>query len=515
MQITKGYEFVDKGEGVYAVKRVGDDVELFKISEVNNPDNVSVTIDEDKPFSIEGELLDFAVGDPDAPFNLNLGGNIKINSKYLVPLTLKGEDITIKDCVMFLGGIPGDPIIKIDRVEFTNVEKSNMWLEDANSYKNFRLRNVSGLSLTPIGPDFLIENFVGEGYGTEAKISVKKSCEISNVTIENEESWNTLLISARDVSILNLDKITMKYPLEVKVNGSLTIRDHGKLFVGENVKIECSGNFTLSFAENGRFKIADNNNIAGNLNLLNMNSDLDNQLNKTYIQGDVTIRNRAMINGASLYADIGSVILGETNLLETVIRLGEVSGSPELDCSCVQAVNLQINGKQCVSINGQQSAYINGRRNAYLKNCKFEDGGLKTLYVGGDCEITNCVFKGKNGFIIDGEGEIKDCVITVGNVKVIGGKLENCELKWEVKTFHASVKDTLLIDSELLNVPVCESCEIRGSKVENVKEMYYKTLTGETVENQKYLTDDSVNIKKPVLRENVTVKNERATEIEL
>ena len=189
------------------------------------------------------------------------------------------------------------------------------------------------------------------------------------------------------------------------------------------------------------------------------------------------------------------------------MRLGEVSGSPELDCSCVQAVNLQINGKQCVSINGQ--------RNAYLKNCKFEDDGLKTLYVGEDCEVTNCVFKGKNGFQIGSEGEIKDCVITGGNVKVIGGKLENCELKWEVKTFHSSAKDTLLIDSELLNVPVCESCEIRGSKVENVKEMYYKTLTGETVENQKYLTDDSVNIKKPVLRENVTVKNEKNVEIEL
>lgn len=507
MQITKGYEFVDKGEGNYAVRRIGDDGELFKISQVNNPDNVSVTIDEDKPFSIEGELLDFAVGDPDAPFNLNLGGNIKINSKYLVPLTLKGKDITIKDCVMFLGGIPGDPIIKIDRVEFTNVKQSNMWLEDVNSYKNFRLRNVSGLSLTPIGPDFLIENFVGEGYGTEAKISVKKSCEISNVMIENEESWNTLLITSRDVSVLNLDKITMKYSLEVKVDGSLTIRDHGNLSVGENAKVECSGNFTLSFAENGRFKISDKITVSGNLYLLNMDQNYKNQLNKTYIQGDITIRNRATINGSSLYADVGSVILDKTNLLETVIRLGEVSGSPELDCSCVQAVNLQINGKQCVSINGQ--------RNAYLKNCKFEDDGLKTLYVGEDCEVTNCVFKGKNGFQIGSEGEIKDCVITGGNVKVIGGKLENCELKWEVKTFHASAKDTLLIDSELLNVPVCESCEIRGSRVENVKEMYYKTLTGETVENQKYLTDDSVNIKKPVLRENVIVKNERNTEIEL
>ena len=506
MQITKGYEFVNKGEGNYAVRRVGDDAELFRISEVNNPDNVSVMIDEYKAFSIEGELLNFAVGDPDAPFKLNLGGKIKI-SRYAIPLTLKGKEITISDCDMCMSGIPEDPIIKIDQAEFTNVEKCDMRLEDVNGYKNFKLKNVSGLTLVAVGGDFVIENFISEENVTEAKITVKESCEISNVMIRNEESWNTLLISARDVSILNLDKITMKYPLEILVDGSLTIRDPGKLSVGENAKIECSGNFTLSFVEDGAFKISEKNTISGNLCLLNMDPNYKNQLNKTYIQGDITIRNRATINGSSLYADVGSVILDKTNLLETVIRLGEVSGSPELDCSCVQAVNLQINGKQCVSINGQ--------RNAYLKNCKFEDGETKTLYVGEDCEITNCVFKGRNGFQIGSEGEIKDCVITEGNVKVIGGKLENCELKWEVKTFHTSAKDTLIIDSELLNVPVCESCEIRGSKVENVKEMYYKTLTGETVENQKYLTDDSVNIKKPVLRENVIVKNERNTEIEL
>lgn len=515
MQITKGYEFVNKGDGNYAVRRVGDDVELFRISEVNNPDNVSVTIDEYKAFSIEGELLDFAVGNPDAPFKLNLGGKIKINSRYATPLTLKGKEITILDCDMCMSGIPEDSIIKIDRAEFTNVEKCDMRLEDVNGYKNFKLKNVSGLTLVAVGEDFVIENFISEENVTEAKITAKESCEISNVTIRNEESWNTLLISARDVSILNLDKITMKYPLEILVDGSLNIRDHGKLSVGEKAKIECSGNFTLSFVEDGAFKISEKNLISGNLYLINMNSDYTNQLNKTYIQGDITIRNRASINGSNLYADVGSVILDKTNLLETVIRLGEVSGSPELDCSCVQAVNLQINGKQCVTINGQQSASINGRRNAYLKNCKFEDGGLKTLYVGGDCEITNCVFKDKNGFIIDGEGEMKDCVITEGDVKVIGGKLENCEMKWNVKTFYSSAKDTLLVDCELASVPVCESCEIRSSTVKNVKEMYYKTLTGETAENQKYLTDDSINIKKPVLRENVTVKTERDTEIEL
>lgn len=507
MQITKGYEFVDKGEGIYTIRRIGEDGELFKISQVNNPDNVSVTIDKDKPFSIEGELLDFAVGDPDAPFNLNLGGNIKINSKYVVPLTLKGKEITIKDCVMFLGGIPGDPIIKIDRVEFTNVKQSNMWLEDANSYKNFRLRNVSGLSLTPIGPDFLIENFVGEGYGTEAKISVKKSCEISNVMIENEESWNTLLISARDVSVLNLDKITMKYSLEVKVDGSLTIRDHGNLSVGENAKIECSGNFTLSFTENGRFKISEKNTISGNLYLLNMDPNYKNQLNKTYIQGDITIRNRATINGSNLYADVGSVILDKTNLLETTMRLGEVSGSPELECMCGQAVNLQINGKQSISINGQ--------RNAYLKDCKFEDGGLKTLYVGEDCEVRACTFKGRNGFQIGSEGEIKGCVITGGDVKVLGGAVENCEMRGKITTFHASVKDSLLVDSSISNVPVCENCEVRDSTVENVKEMYYKTLMGETVKNQNYLTDDTAGIKKPIIRQEVRVKNEKSLEIEL
>ena len=507
MQITKGYEFVDKGEGNYAVRRIGDDSELFKISQVNNPDNVSVTIDEDKPFSIEGELLDFAVGDPDAPFKLNLGGKIKINSRYVVPLTLKGKDITIKDCVMFVGGIPGESTIKMGRVDFTNVEKSNMWFEDANSYKNFKLNNVSGLSLTPIGPEFLIENFVGEGYGTEAKITVKKSCEISNVTIDNEESWNTLLITSRDVSILNLDKITMKYPLEVKVDGSLTIRDHGNLSVGENAKIECFGNFTLSFTENGRFKISEKNTISGNLCLLNMDPNYKNQLNKTYIQGDIMIRNRATINGSNLYADVGSVILDKTNLLETTMRLGEVSGSPELECMCGQAVNFQINGKQSISINGQ--------RNAYLKDCKFEDGGFKNLYVGEDCEVRDCTFKGRNGFQIGRGAEMKGCVIAGGDVKVLGGAVENCEIRGKVTTFQASAKDSLLVDCSISNVPVCENCEVRDSTVENVKEMYYKTLTGETVENQKYLTDDSVNIKKPVLRENVIVKNERNTEIEL
>lgn len=102
-----------------------------------------------------------------------------------------------------------------------------------------------------------------------------------------------------------------------------------------------------------------------------------------------------------------------------------------------------------------------------------------------------------------------------GDVKVLGGAVENCEIRGKVTTFQASAKDSLLVDCSISNVPVCENCEVRDSTVENVKEMYYKTLTGETVENQKYLTDDSVNIKKPVLRENVIVKNERNTEIEL
>ena len=51
--------------------------------------------------------------------------------------------------------------------------------------------------------------------------------------------------------------------------------------------------------------------------------------------------------------------------------------------------------------------------------------------------------------------------------------------------------------------------------VRDWKQMYYKTLTGETVKNQNYLTDDTAVIKKPIIRQEVTVKNEKNIKIEL
>ena len=41
------------------------------------------------------------------------------------------------------------------------------------------------------------------------------------------------------------------------------------------------------------------------------------------------------------------------------------------------------------------------------------------------------------------------------------------------------------------------------------------TLTVETVKNQNYLTDDTAGIKKPIIRQEVSVKNEKNMEIEL